>query len=64
MTQPEFVAQLEAALQQTGQPFDRSQIIEFVADCWPWMEADQDVAEWAQLFLDSRVPPTSKRPSG
>jgi hypothetical protein len=59
MTQPDFIALLEADLRQRPLAFDRAELLAFVASMWPWVEDDPDVGHWAQVFAESglAVPP-------
>jgi hypothetical protein len=56
MTRPDFLAQLETALQQTARPFERATVLAFVADCWPLSEEDPDAERWTGEFLDAHAP--------
>jgi hypothetical protein len=53
MSQDDFTLMLEQELRLRGARFSRADLMEFVADCWPRILDDPDVARWAQEFLDS-----------
>jgi hypothetical protein len=49
-TRPEFLAALEAALQQRGKPFRRADVLAFVEAAWPLIEEDPSPGRWAGEF--------------
>jgi hypothetical protein len=53
MTQPDFIALLEADLRRYRLAFDRAELLAFVASLWPWIEDDPDVGRWAQAFAEA-----------
>jgi hypothetical protein len=53
MTQDDFTLALEQELRLRGVGFSRADLVAFVADCWPRMQDDQDVAKWAREFIDT-----------
>ena len=55
MRQADFVAQLESALRQTGRPFNRGQLTEFVSDYWPVIPVGPWPEFWAVAFLESQA---------
>jgi hypothetical protein len=57
MTQADFTIALEQELRLSGRPFDRGELLTFVADVWPLVDDDPDPARWAREFLESGRPP-------
>lgn len=53
MSQSEFVASMEAALQFCGHSYSRAALEAFVADAWPLIDDRPDVAVWAGEFIDA-----------
>jgi len=51
MTPHDFLIGLEMDLRYRGVPFDGGELGVFVADAWPLIEEDPDVARWAMAFL-------------
>jgi len=51
MTPHDFLIGLEMDLRYRGVPFDRGELGVFVADAWPLIDEDPDVARWAMAFL-------------
>jgi hypothetical protein len=51
MTPADFTTALEQELQLQGVAFSRSALQVFVADAWPLIDDDPDVAFWAGEFL-------------
>ncbi len=53
MTQPDFLAALEQELRLRGIGFNRADLVAFMADVWPLIEENPDVAFWARELLES-----------
>jgi hypothetical protein len=53
MTQADFTQALEQELQLCGRPFDRGDLLTFVADVWPLAEDDPDPVRWSREFLEA-----------
>jgi hypothetical protein len=54
MAQSEFLALLESELSLRGQPFERAELVEWLACVWPHVEDDPDVYFWAGQFLEAQ----------
>jgi hypothetical protein len=53
MTRDAYTAALEQHLRTQGCAFDRAAVLAFVASCWPLIEDDPDVTEWARRFAEA-----------
>jgi hypothetical protein len=51
MNQPGFFASLEIQLALGGVPFDRAELLAWVASMWPHIENDPYVTRWACEFV-------------
>jgi hypothetical protein len=56
MMQSDFIASVAAQLHLAGVPFDRTALVAFVADAWPWIEEDPCVNRWAREFMAATAP--------
>ena len=36
-----------------GVPFDRAELLDYVASMWPWIDDDPDTGHWAQAFIET-----------
>jgi hypothetical protein len=53
MTQADFLASLESALQHRRVTFSRAAAIAFVESCWELIADDPDVWEWSERFVEA-----------
>jgi hypothetical protein len=53
MTQDDFTLELEQELRLRGARFNRADLMQFVADCWPRIVDEPDVGRWTREFIDS-----------
>jgi hypothetical protein len=54
MTKQDFLAVVEEELRLRGVPFERSALVEYIANMWPWIDGDSDVYRWAREFMKAR----------
>jgi hypothetical protein len=55
MSKTEFFLAVERDLQLRHVPFDKAELVEFVRDVWPLVEADDTAERWAEAFLVARA---------
>jgi hypothetical protein len=53
MNQTDFLAVLEQELQLQGVRFSRADMLAFVADAWPLIAENPDVAFWTREFIET-----------
>jgi hypothetical protein len=53
LTQSDMVGMLEAELHLRGRPWNRGELLAWLAAMWPWVEDDPDPYRWAGEFLEA-----------
>jgi hypothetical protein len=56
MTPTDYTTTLEVLLQAAHVPFERRQLQDFVADCWPATLDDPNRIRWATAFQEALAP--------
>jgi hypothetical protein len=57
MTQADFIPMRESQLALSGVPFERAELLAWVAFMWPYIADDPDSVRWAVEFVEARRVP-------